>query len=86
MDLTDLDKSILVTIYSRGGRSKTAHFPEDFICRGYPSHLHGKIKKRIRRLRIEGILYIKPHPSGPSYGLTNTGWEKAKELEDVFGL
>lgn len=81
MELTSLDKAIIVTMYLRGGRSKSAHFPLEFIHKGFPSHLHGKIKKRVIKLKRERYLYVKPHPSGVSYGLTDEGWRLAKELE-----
>ena len=84
MELTELDKSVLVTIYSRGDRSKKAHFPIEFICKGSPSHLHGMIKKRVRTLRRKGYLSMKPHPSGMSYGLTDKGWRTARELEEIL--
>ena len=85
MELTSLDKAIIVTIFIRGGRSKKAHFPLEFIYKGFPSHLHGKIKKRVIKLKRAGFLYVKPHPSGVSYGLTDSGWELAKKLEEEAG-
>lgn len=81
MELTELDKAIIITIFRRGGKSKKAHFPVEFICKGFPSHLHDLIKRRILKLRRNGYLSIKPHPSGPSFGLTDEGWNVAKELE-----
>jgi hypothetical protein len=81
MELTSLDRAIILTLYIRGGRSKTAHFPIEFVYRGFPSHLSGKIKKRIIKLKRGGYIYVKPHPSGVSYGLTGEGWRVAKELE-----
>ena len=81
MELTELDIAIILTIYTRGNRSKKAHFPIEFICRGFPSHLHGKIKKRVEKLRRGGYVSLKPHPSGMSYGLSDKGWKEAKELE-----
>ena len=80
MHLTELDKAILVTIYRRGKRSKKAHFPIEFICKGYPSHLHGMIKRRVEKLVAKDYLYAKPHPSGRSYGLSDKGWRVAMEL------
>ena len=82
MELTEIDKAVLVTIYRRSGRSKKAHFSVEFICKGYPKHLHGIIKSRIRKLVNLGYLYVKPHPSGLSYGLTNNGWQLAKKLDE----
>ncbi|MCW7074588.1 MAG: hypothetical protein OCU24_01880 [Candidatus Methanospirare jalkutatii] len=79
--LTELDKAILLTIYTRGGKSKKAHFPVEFICRGFPSHLHGKIKKRVEKLKRKGYIFSKLNPSGMSYGLSEKGWEVARELE-----
>jgi hypothetical protein len=81
MDLTELDLAILVTIFVKGGKSKTAHFPEEFICRCFPAHHQGAVKKRLKALRRGGYLSIKPHPSGASYGLSDEGWHVAKELE-----
>lgn len=81
MELTELDKVVIVTIYVRGNRSKKAHFPVDFICKGFPSHQRGEVKRRVRKLRKRGYLSIKPHPSGMSYGLTDEGWRIAQELE-----
>jgi len=81
MELTELDKVIIVAIYTRGDRSKKAHFPVEFICKGFPSHLHGEVKRRVRKLRKRGYLSLKTHPSGTSYGLTDEGWRKAQELE-----
>ena len=81
MELTELDIAIILTIYTRGNRSKKAHFPIEFICRGFPSHRHGKIKKRVEKLRRAGYISLKPHPSGMSYGLSDKGWKVAKELE-----
>ena len=81
MQLTELDQAVIVSIYAKGHKSKQAHHPIDFICKGFPSHLHGKIKKSVRKLRKRGFVYRKPHPSGESYGLTDAGWKKAKELE-----
>ncbi|MCW3130339.1 MAG: hypothetical protein N2V75_09625 [Methanophagales archaeon] len=80
MELTELDRAIILTIYTRGNRSKKAHFPIEFICRGFPSYLHGKIKKRVEKLRRAGYVSLKPHPSGMSYGLSDKGWKVAKEL------
>lgn len=85
MELTSLDRAIIITMYFRGGKSKTAHFPLEFIVKGFPSHLHGTIKKRVIKLTREGYLYVKPHPSGMSYGLADAGWKLAKELEKVAG-
>lgn len=82
MELTSLDKAVIVTMYARSGKSKTAHFPLEFIVKGFPTHLHGKIKKRVIKLKREGYLYVKPHPSGVSYGLTDAGWKLAKKLEE----
>ncbi|AGK62219.1 hypothetical protein Asulf_02266 [Archaeoglobus sulfaticallidus PM70-1] len=82
MELTELDKAIIVTIYKRSGKSKKAHFPIEFICKGYPKHLHGMIKSRVKKLVKLGYLYNKPHPSGMSYGLTNDGWQLAKKLHE----
>lgn len=81
MELTELDKAVIITIYIRGDRSKKAHFPIEFICKGFPTHHHGKIKKSVDKLRRKGYLYTKPHPSGNSYGLTDEGWKIARELE-----
>ena len=81
MELTELDTAVILTIYTRGSRSKKAHFPIEFICRGFPSHLHGRIKKRVEKLRRAGYVSLKPHPSGMSYGLSDKGWKVAKELE-----
>jgi hypothetical protein len=69
-------------LYIRGGRSKIAHFPLEFIRRDFPSHLSGKIKKRVIKLKRGGYIYVKPHPSGVSYGLTGEGWRVAQELEE----
>ena len=82
MDLTELDKAIIYTIYRRGNRSKKAHFPIEAICRGFKPHLHGLIKRRVNFLVSKGYLYVKPHPSGRSYGLTDLGWKVAMILED----
>jgi len=82
VELTSLDRAIIVTMYVRGGKSKTAHFPLEFVTKGFPSHLHGKIKKRVIKLKREGYLYVKPHPSGMSYGLTDAGWKLAMMLEE----
>ena len=82
MDLTELDKAIIYTIYRRGNRSKKAHFPIEAICRGFPTHLHGLIKRRVKYLVSKGYLYVKPHPSGHSYGLTDLGWKTAMRLEE----
>jgi len=82
MELTSLDKAIILTLYVRGGRSKKAHFPIEFIYMGFPSHLSGKIKKRVIKLKRGGYIYVKPHPSGVSYGLTGEGWRVAQELEE----
>jgi hypothetical protein len=85
MELTRFDKAIIVTIFIRSGRSKTAHFPLEFIHKGFPSHLRGKIKKRVIKLKRAGYIYVKPHPSGVSYGLTDAGWKLAKKLEEDAG-
>ena len=82
MELTRLDKAIIITMYLRGGRSKTAHFPLEFIVKGFPSHIHGKIKKRVIKMKRAGYIYVKPHPSGVSYGLTDEGWKLAMKLEE----
>ncbi len=82
MKLTELDKAIIYTIYRRGNRSKKAHFPVEAICRGYPTHLHGTIKRRVKYLISKGCLYAKPHPGGRSYGLTDLGRDIARELEE----
>ncbi len=82
MNLTELDKAIIYTIYRRGNRSKKAHFPIEAICRGFPTHLHGLIKRRVKYLVSKGFLYVKPHPSGYSYGLTDLGWKTAMKLEE----
>jgi hypothetical protein len=81
MELTELDLAILVTILLKGGKSKTAHFPEEFVCRCFPTHQQGAVKKRLKALRRGGYLSIKPHPSGASYGLSDEGWNVAKGLE-----
>ena len=62
--LTELDKAILLTIYTRGGKSRRAHFPVEFICRGFPSHLHGKIKNRVETLWNELRIVRKRMGSG----------------------
>ena len=63
MELIELDIAIILTIYTRGNRSKKAHFPIEFIRKGFPSHLHGKIKKRVEKLRraeyVCGVCLIK---------------------------
>ena len=43
--------------------------------------MHGKIKKRVEKLKRMGYIFSKPHPSGMSYGLSEKGWEVARELE-----
>jgi hypothetical protein len=58
-ELTELDTAIILTIYTRGNRSKKAHFPIEFICKGFPSHLHGRIKKRVEKLRRVGYVSLK---------------------------
>jgi len=82
MELTELDKAILVTISKRSGKSKKAHFPIEFICKGFPKHLHRMIKNRVKKLVKLGYLYTKPHPSGMSYGLTSDGWYLAEKLDE----
>lgn len=84
MLLTELDRTVIVSIYVKGNRSKHAHLPIDFICKGFPSHLHGKVKRSVRKLRKRGFIYRKPHPSGDSYGLTDAGWKEVKELEKEY--
>ncbi len=86
MELTELDKAIIYTIYKRGNKSKKAHFPVEAICHGYPTHRHGMIKRRVEYLVRKGYLYAKPHPSGRSYGLTNLGWKVARKLEEELEL
>ncbi|MFP3910337.1 MAG: hypothetical protein ACLFVX_10840 [Archaeoglobaceae archaeon] len=83
MELTELEKAVIITIYIRGDRTKKAHFPVEFICKGFPysTHQHGKVKKSVDKLKRKGYLYVKPHPSGSSYGLTEEGWITAKKLE-----
>lgn len=82
MELTELDKAVIITIYIRGDRSKKAHSPIEYICKSFPTPQHGKIKKSVDKLRRKGYLYSKPHPSGKSYGLTDKGWIVAKDLEE----
>ncbi|MFO7967065.1 MAG: hypothetical protein R6U44_05655 [Archaeoglobaceae archaeon] len=84
MDLTELEKAVIITIYIRGDKSKKAHLPIEFICKGFPTHQHGKIKKNVDKLKRKGYLYVKPHPSGSSYGLTDEGWKIAKKLKDDY--
>jgi len=81
MELTELDRAILITIFVKGGKSKTAHFPEEFVCSHFPTHQQGAVKKRLKALRRGGYLSIKPHPSGASYGLSDEGWDIARESE-----
>ncbi|MCD6493091.1 MAG: hypothetical protein J7K36_04745 [Archaeoglobaceae archaeon] len=84
--LTELDKAVLFTIYKRANKSKKAHFPIEFICKGFPTHQHGFIKRSVEKLRKRGLLYVKPHPSGRSYGLTDEGWELARKLEEEYRI
>lgn len=56
----------------------------EFICKGFPTHQHGKVKKSVDKLKRKGYLYVKPHPSGISYGLTEEGWIAAKKLEGEY--
>jgi len=81
MEFNDLNIAILITIYTKRGKSKTAHYPGEYICKRFPSHQRGKVKKRIEKLHRKGYLSLKPHPSGLSYGLSDEGWKVAKELE-----
>ncbi len=79
MDLTELDKAIIYSIYKKGNKSKKAHFPVEAICS--KKHLRGDVKRRVEKLVSKGYLYSKPHPSRYSYGLTDLGWKTAMELE-----
>ncbi|MFO7966487.1 MAG: hypothetical protein R6U44_02690 [Archaeoglobaceae archaeon] len=83
------DIAITITTYEPGeieAKKLTSHFSIELICKGFPTHHHGKIKKSVNKLRRKGYLYTKPHPSGNSYGLTDEGRRVAKELEEEYQI
>jgi hypothetical protein len=86
MVLTQLGRIILIRIYRKGNKSETAHFPMEAICRFNSRHKYDLVKNEVLKLRKEGYLYVKPHPSGRSYGLTAEGWRIAKESEEEIRL
>jgi len=76
----DLDRTLCI-IYLLCGETKWRHIPLEAIESKVPRHERGKIKKAVKELLAEGLIYEKRHGKGrKSYGLTEKGLREARKI------
>ena len=73
----DLVRTLCI-IYLLCGGSTHCHVPLEAVESKVPGHERGRIKKALRELIAEGLVYEKRHGKGRrSYGLTGEGIRRA---------
>jgi len=72
---------VLCIIYLLCGDSKWCHIPLEAIESKVPRHERGKVKKVVKELLANGLIYEKRHGKGrKSYGLTEKGLREAWKI------
>ena len=68
---------VLCALYRLTGETTHAHYPLEAIMRKLPPAMRGTVKRALKQLEAEGLIYRKGGTK--SYGLTREGLERARE-------
>ena len=78
----EIDKLIILQFLRTSKGSLHAHFPIEAITRGFPGHLRGLVKKRVKKLVKLGFLIAHPTSGGITYQFSREGAKYAISLRE----
>lgn len=79
-DLTEIQKSALLSLANACKWSLSAHVPIEAITRGVQSNLRGEIKKALKQLQHMNYCYQHPTGKSTTWNITIDGLKVAKMI------
>lgn len=74
-------EAVLCALYAKCGNSVHCHVPSEAIKAKLRKELWTILKRMLKELIVEGLIYEKRHGKGRrSYGLTKEGVRRAREI------
>jgi hypothetical protein len=80
--LTEIECATLIALADACNYSLHAHPPIEAICKRFPSHLHGDVKKALKKLGKKGSCILHPTKGTDTYYISKGGLDMANSLRN----